>query len=169
MVGLMFNGFFGSGAIIGLDGVNVGLTGGFLDHHYQQFYIQLAYLVACTSYSFVMSAILAKAIDMIPGLHLRATEEAELLGMDDDQHGEFSYDYVEVRRDFLAWAPHQQEQTKDGVRITPQHGIEEHAYLANGGTNTTTSTPPPEEVVIETEKSEKGEGNEKNEKNDKRE
>jgi ammonium transporter, Amt family len=124
IVGLMFNAFFGTGQIIGLDGVNTGAVGGFLDYHYQQFYIQLAYILACVCY-------------LIPGLHLRASEEAELLGMDDDQHGEFSYDYVEVRRDFLAWAPHQQEQHKDGLRFTPQHGIEEHAILANGS-----STPP---------------------------
>ena len=40
-----------------------------------------------------------------PGLKLKASEEAELLGMHDDQLGEFAYDYVEVRRDYLAWAP----------------------------------------------------------------
>lgn len=27
--------------------------------------------------------------------------------MDDDQLGEFAYDYVEVRRDYLAWTPEQ--------------------------------------------------------------
>ena len=42
-------------------------------------------------------------------MHLRASEEAELLGMDDDQLGEFAYDYVEVRRDYLAWTPAQNE------------------------------------------------------------
>ena len=144
IVGLIFNALFASGAIIGLDGVNTGVMGGWLDHNYKQLYIQVAYLVACSAYAFVMSAIIAKAIDLIPGLRLRASEEAELLGMDDDQHGEFSYDYVEVRRDFLAWTPHQQEQSKDGVKITPQHGIEGHAELANGVHTGGTSTPPSE-------------------------
>jgi ammonium transporter, Amt family len=83
-----------------------------------------------------MSAIIAKAIDLIPGLKLRASEEAELLGMDDDQHGEFSYDYVEVRRDFLAWSPHRDVPAADGdgVVLEPQHGIKEHANIV--------STPP---------------------------
>lgn len=43
-----------------------------------------------------------------------------------------AYDYVEVRRDFLAWTPAQQEQRIDGVGLVPQHGIEEHQMLANG-------------------------------------
>ncbi len=55
----------------------------------------MAYIVAVCGYTFTMSAIIAKIIDLIPGLHLRASQEAELLGLDDDQHGEFAYDYVE--------------------------------------------------------------------------
>lgn len=46
--------------------------------------------------------------------------------------GPTAYDYVEVRRDFLAWTPAQQEQRIDGVGLVPQHGIEEHQMLANG-------------------------------------
>jgi len=96
IVGLIFNAFFAADYIIGLDGVNTGVTGGFLNGNFRLLYVQIAYIVACCSYMFVVSAIIAKGIDMIPGLHLRASEEAELLGMDDDQHGEFAYDYVEV-------------------------------------------------------------------------
>jgi Amt family ammonium transporter len=96
MVGLVFNGFFAADYIIGLDGVNMEAIGGFLNHNYRQLYVQIAYVVAATAYTFVVSALIAKGIDLIPGLHLRASEEAELLGMDDDQHGEFAYDYVEV-------------------------------------------------------------------------
>lgn len=88
MVGLVFNAFFAADYIVGLDGVNTGLDiGGFINYNWKQLYVQVAYIVASTAYSFVMSAILAKAVDLIPGLHLRATQEAELLGMDDDQHG----------------------------------------------------------------------------------
>jgi Amt family ammonium transporter len=38
-----------------------------------------------------MSAIIAYAINAIPGLNLRASEEAELLGMDDDQSSSWSW------------------------------------------------------------------------------
>ncbi|KAL1902816.1 low affinity high capacity ammonium permease [Sporothrix stenoceras] len=132
MVGLIFNAFFAADYIIGLDGVNNGMTGGFINHNWRQLYVQIAYLLACTFYAFTVSALLAKAIDLIPGLHLRASEEAELLGMDDDQHGEFAYDYVEVRRDYLAWTPAEKDPKEDGVRIIPQHGIEGHQMLMNG-------------------------------------
>jgi ammonium transporter, Amt family len=138
---LIFNAFFASDTIIGLDGVNTGLSGGFLNGNYALLYIQIAYIVACMAYSFVVSAILAKIIDMIPGLKLRASEEAELLGMDDDQHGEFSYDYVEVRRDFLAWTPAQQDQVTDLNKFPPQHGIEEHQNMMPKSGNSTTTEP----------------------------
>ena len=135
MLGLFFNSIFGADYIIGLDGVNTGiLPGGWLQHNYAQMYIQVAYIVAATAYSFVMSAILAYIINFIPGLHLRASEEAELLGMDDDQLGEFAYDYVEVRRDYLAWTPSKAVPVNGEHRIpmTDRHGIPDHANLLNG-------------------------------------
>lgn len=139
MLGLLFNALFGADYIIGLDGVNTGspaYPGGWLNHNWAQLYIQLAYIVACTVYAFVVSAILAFAINLIPGLHLRASEEAELLGMDDDQLGEFAYDYVEVRRDYLAWTPPKEDQRteEEGAAIAARdrHGIPEHGDLIEG-------------------------------------
>jgi len=40
-------------------------------------------------------------MNLIPGLSLRATEEAEILGIDDAEIGEFAYDYVELTREVL--------------------------------------------------------------------
>ena len=40
-------------------------------------------------------------MNLIPGLRLRATEEDEVLGMDDAEIGEFAYDYVELTRDVV--------------------------------------------------------------------
>ena len=143
MVGLFFNGIFGDSAIIGLDGVNTGLfSGGWIRHNWKQMYMQIAYIVACTAYAFVMSALIAFAIDKIPGLKLRASEEAELLGMDDDQLGEFAYDYVEVRRDYLAWTP-----AKDNIAggsDVPQgdrHGIAQHSQMLEGKPPSESSDP----------------------------
>lgn len=148
IVGLIWNAFFAYDWIIALDGVNNGVDGGFPSHNWKQLYIQIAYIVACLAYSFVVSVIIAKIIDMIPGLHLRATEEAELLGLDDDQHGEFAYDYVEVRRDYLAWTPAAAEQMADGVQITPQHGISQLAEM-NDNSKSVPSTPPEQPPVAE--------------------
>ena len=135
MIGLFFNSLFGADYIIGLDGVNTGyFTGGWLNRNWRQMYVQVAYIVAVTAYTFVMSAILAFLINLIPGLHLRASEEAELLGMDDDQLGEFAYDYVEVRRDYLAWTPANAEsgEGREGAEDIPmemRHGISDHKDL----------------------------------------
>ncbi|KAK2740235.1 hypothetical protein FQN55_008961 [Onygenales sp. PD_40] len=133
MVGLIFNALFASDAIIGLDGVNVGSgMGGWLIHNYKQLYIQIAAIVASSAYAFVVSAIIAYAINFIPGLNLRASEEAELLGMDDDQLGEFAYDYVEVRRDYLAWTPQKYVQNEEGHETPRAHlyGTGEHSDMA---------------------------------------
>lgn len=132
IVGLIFNALFGEDKVAGLDGVNTGShVGGWVIHNYRQLYRQIAYVCATCGYSFVMSALIAFLINLVPGLKLRASEEAELLGMDDDQLGEFAYDYVEVRRDYLAWTPQKHEQLADGHQI-PAHnryGIDEHSNM----------------------------------------
>ncbi|KAI9767455.1 MAG: hypothetical protein M1840_005684 [Geoglossum simile] len=144
MLGLLFNGLFGANYVIGLDGVNTGIVnGGWLNRNWKQLYIQLAYVVACTAYSFVMSLIIALVINYIPGLKLRASEQAELLGMDDDQIGEFAYDYVEVRRDYLAWTPAKQEPLAEEHTISggDRHGIPEHSEMISQPTRTDGVTP----------------------------
>jgi ammonium transporter, Amt family len=83
IIGLLSNAFFGTRAIISLDGVNTAVVGGFLDSNWKQLYIQIAYICATVTYTFVVTALIAKTIDMIPGLQLRASEEGESLGMDD--------------------------------------------------------------------------------------
>ncbi|RMZ88028.1 hypothetical protein DV736_g4746, partial [Chaetothyriales sp. CBS 134916] len=156
MVGLMFNALFGVDYIVGLDGVNTGGInpetnsgiGGWPIGNYRQFYIQLAYILACTGYSFVMSAILAYIVNYIPGLHLRASEEAELLGMDDDQLGEFAYDYVEVRRDYLAWTPAKAESggVDSDLLADQRYGTQEHQTMFKEGTSSNSSETQPRQA-----------------------
>ncbi|RVX66243.1 hypothetical protein B0A52_10170 [Exophiala mesophila] len=143
IVGLVFNALLGVDYVVGLDGVNTGSeVGGWPIGVWKQLYIQVAYIVACSAYSFVVSALLAYLVNFIPGLHLRASEEAELLGMDDDQLGEFAYDYVEVRRDYLAWTP----TTKDQGAVDPdpsqdqRHGIEGHSKMFKNADTTSTGS-----------------------------
>lgn len=102
MVGLIFNGLLGLLAVAGYDGVT-DHAGGWLDHNWKQLYIQLVYILATTAYSAGMTAVLCFVVDKVPGLHLRVDYNAEERGVDEDQIGEFAYDYVEVRRDFLDW------------------------------------------------------------------
>lgn len=102
VVGLIFNALFGADWVIGMDGVT-SHKGGWISHNYEQMYKQIAYVAACVGYCAVVTAIICFVIDKIPGLQLRITEEAEARGMDEDQIGEFAYDYVEVRRDYSQW------------------------------------------------------------------
>ncbi|KAG0126823.1 ammonium transporter AmtB-like domain-containing protein [Tuber indicum] len=133
MVGLIFNALFGADYIIGLDGVNANYVGGFVNKKWKQLYIQLAYIVACTAYTFVVTTLICFIIDKIPGLKLRASEQAELLGMDDDQLGEFAYDYVEVRRDYLAWTPAKEHHDANSpVTAGDRHGIAAHSQMIDG-------------------------------------
>jgi Amt family ammonium transporter len=69
-----------------------------------------------------VSAAIPWLINIVPVLNLRASEEAEL-GMDNDQLGEFAYDYVEVRRDYLAWAPEKGASNGEAVEMKPIEGM----------------------------------------------
>jgi ammonium transporter, Amt family len=40
-------------------------------------------------------------MNLIPGLSLRASEEAEIVGIDEAEIGEFAYDFVEKERDYI--------------------------------------------------------------------
>lgn len=137
IVGLLFNGIFAANYVIGSDGVNGGVVfGGWVDRRFKQLYIQIAYILAAAGWSFVMSYIIALIINYIPGLHLRASDEAELMGLDDDQLGEFAYDYVEVRRDYLAWtSPKDLAGENQEVPRHERHGINEHRDMLTGKPN----------------------------------
>jgi Amt family ammonium transporter len=54
-----------------------------MNHNYAILYKQICYVLATTSYTFVVTALIAKGVDIIPGLGLRAGPVAEVLGMDE--------------------------------------------------------------------------------------
>ena len=83
-----------------LDGYTV-IQGGWLNRHWVQLAYQLADSVAGFAYAFGGSCLILFIMNLIPGLKLRASEEAEVLGMDDAEVGEFAYDYVELTRDVI--------------------------------------------------------------------
>lgn len=101
-VGNILTAFFAADYIAHLDGYTV-IKGGWLNHNWIQIGYQLADSVAGMTYSFVLTCLILGALDFIgkfvPVLKLRATEEEEVLGIDDVEIGEFAYDYVELTRD----------------------------------------------------------------------
>ncbi|KAJ4395360.1 hypothetical protein N0V85_006577 [Neurospora sp. IMI 360204] len=98
LVGNILTGIFASKDIAHLDGVTL-IDGGWLDHNWKQIIFQLAGSFAGGVYSFVMTALIVFALDHIPGLSLRVSEAAEVMGIDDSEIGEFAYDYVELMRE----------------------------------------------------------------------
>lgn len=106
-----------------LDGATV-IEGGWLNRHYVQLGYQLADSVAGFAYSFGGTSIILFLMNLIPGLSLRASEEQEIIGIDDAEIGEFAvrpnlvltythhsigsktdhelqYDYVELTREVV--------------------------------------------------------------------
>lgn len=118
------------------------IPGGWLDHNWKQLYKQFAYIVAVAAYTFVVTAILAKSLDVV-GLRLRITPEEERLGMDEvevskgrflvdvslmsglSQVGEFANDYIEIRRDYTdGMRPFDSSETNEGPAIAgDRHGV----------------------------------------------
>jgi ammonium transporter, Amt family len=89
LVGNLLTGLFAADYIAHLDGTTV-ITGGWLNHHWWQLAYQLADSAAGFVYSFFGTCVILLLINFIPGLHLRASEEDEIMGMDDTEVGEFA-------------------------------------------------------------------------------
>ncbi|KAJ5902142.1 Ammonium transporter 1 [Penicillium taxi] len=100
LVGNILTGLFAADYIAHLDGVTV-IPGGWINHNYIQLGYQLADSVSGGAYSFFGTCIILFVLNLIPGLSLRASEEDEIMGIDDAEIGEFAYDYVEIRRDIV--------------------------------------------------------------------
>ncbi|KAI9883543.1 MAG: ammonium transporter Amt1 [Watsoniomyces obsoletus] len=92
--------FFAADYIARLDGFT-SIPGGWLNRHWMQLAYQLAGSVSGFAYSFGGTCIILFLLNLIPGLSLRATEEQEILGIDDAEIGEFAYDFVELTREVI--------------------------------------------------------------------
>ena len=100
LVGNVLTAFFAADYIAHLDGATT-IKGGWVNQHWIQLAYQLADSFSGGAYSFVGTSLILFIMNLIPGLHLRASEESEILGIDDAEIGEFAYDYVELTREVL--------------------------------------------------------------------
>ncbi|KAG8939298.1 hypothetical protein FRC04_006714 [Tulasnella sp. 424] len=117
IIGLLFNSIFAADYIISLDEVNTSVPGGFMQRNFKQLYIQFTYVCACCAYVFVVAALIRKARDMVPGLSLHRSDEAEIVGMDEHDIGEFVQDFVEARRALDAWnTPSETAEEKEAMK-----------------------------------------------------
>lgn len=75
-------GLFADSRVVAFDGYSV-IAGGWINKYYVQIGWQLACSCAILSYTFVVSYLIIFVIDHIPGLHVRISEESEILGVDE--------------------------------------------------------------------------------------
>jgi ammonium transporter, Amt family len=83
MCGAFLTGIFASASVSSLDGFTI-VHGG-IDGYGTQIAKQLAEIAAIAGWSFVLSFIMLMILKYIPGLHLRVTDETEMIGLDLDQ------------------------------------------------------------------------------------
>lgn len=94
MVGNILTALFADARVVTFDGTEI--AGGWINHNWVQLGYQVADTAAITAYAFVMTMIILVALDYIPGMSLRVSEEGELVGLDEDQIGEWGYDWQHV-------------------------------------------------------------------------
>lgn len=137
LVGNILTAFFASKSIAHLDGLTI-IKGGWVDHNWIQLGYQVADSVSGGCYSFVGTTLILFLLNKIPGMHLRATEEAEILGIDDAEIGEFAYDYVELTREVLNDAEGEEAGSMfsgvHGERMELQTRVGLHTHVLAGGT-----------------------------------
>lgn len=114
LIGSILTGLFADSRVAGFDGYTE-ITGGWINHNYEQLGWQLASSVATISYTAVMTYIILFIVDHIPGLKLRSSEEAEILGIDETELGETGYDFVYLRRDLESPEEHSDWKAQGGV------------------------------------------------------
>jgi Amt family ammonium transporter len=121
IVGNILTGLFAEKGITFYDGLTP-INGGWIDHNWVQLGYQIADSTAGFGYSFVMTTIICWIMHFIPFMRLRASEESEIVGIDDGEMGEFAYDYVGMSEE-----DHIQEQpdAKSSNSIQQHHQVSE--------------------------------------------
>lgn len=130
LVGNLLTGVFAADYIARLDGTTH-IDGGWLNQNWIQIAYQLADSVAGFLYSFTGTCMILLLINFIPGLHLRASEEDEIMGMDDTEVGEFAYDYVELLRDVVHGV--EDDNASALPMLSTSLSREKHTYMGDGG------------------------------------
>ncbi|KAL2885962.1 ammonium transporter [Ceratocystis lukuohia] len=132
LTGNILTAFFAADYVAALDGVT-SIDGGWLNKHWVQLAYQLADSFSGGFYSFTLTCVILFVMNLIPGLSLRASEEAEILGIDDSEIGEFAYDYVELTREVLNDVDNEvaSRYSAEGMNFPPSSGFEKTVNMNN--------------------------------------
>jgi len=135
LIGNILTAFFAADYIAHLDGSSSLIKGGWLNHHWIQLGYQLADSISGGVYSFGGTCLILFVMNIIPGLSLRTTEEAEILGIDDTEIGEFAYDYVELTREVL------NDMSDTASKYSGEHHLGPHEKILSDGPSDRRATP----------------------------
>ncbi|TXT07168.1 hypothetical protein VHUM_03338 [Vanrija humicola] len=104
VVGCLMTGIFAQSSVAANDGY-ADIPGGWLNGHWVQFGKQVAWVAVGFAWTFVVTILIMFFINLIPGCKFRASEEAEIVGMDEVEHDEYIADYAFFRRDLEGNGP----------------------------------------------------------------
>ncbi|CAE6458632.1 unnamed protein product [Rhizoctonia solani] len=94
IVGNLLTGLFAEASIARLNASpEARIFGGWLSHNYVILAHQLADSTAGIAYSFVVTTLILWIFHFLPFLRLRTNEEAEIVGIDENDMGELAYDF----------------------------------------------------------------------------
>ncbi|KAG2011219.1 ammonium transporter, variant 3 [Coprinopsis cinerea AmutBmut pab1-1] len=135
IVGNLLTGIFAQKSVAGFDGMTE-IPGGWLDRNWVQLGYQVADSVAGLGYAFVMTTVILWIMHFIPGLRFRVDEEAEIVGIDQHELGEFAYDYVGFEREITS-APYTSaiDMEKRGMVEAKGNGFNGNGSAFNGNSN----------------------------------
>lgn len=125
LVGVIMTGIFAQSSVAANDGFSE-IPGGWMDGHWVQIGKQIAWAAVGFGWTFVVTIAIMFVINLIPGCKFRASEEAEIVGMDEVEHDEYIADYAFFRRDLEGQGPHDLFRT-----ITAEVRREAELYRAN--------------------------------------
>lgn len=146
ILGNLLTGLFAQASIAGADGITV-IPGGWLDHNYRQLGIQAADSVSGVSYSFFMTTVICWIMHFIPGMRLRASEEAEIIGIDDAEMGEFAYDYVGIDAELGLKDADYRIDAAGGGREPDHAAVHEHNNQENTSSRDSVEKEKPREIA----------------------
>ncbi|POY75271.1 hypothetical protein BMF94_1641 [Rhodotorula taiwanensis] len=97
--GAIVTGIFADSRVASFDGMTE-IEGGWINGNFKQMGWQLAGCLTIVTYTAVVTYILCFVINLIPGCKFRSSEEAEIVGIDEAEIGEFTFDYVLLDQDY---------------------------------------------------------------------
>ncbi|CAH7667115.1 ammonium transporter AmtB-like domain-containing protein [Phakopsora pachyrhizi] len=131
--GSILTAVFADKRVAGFDGFTE-IEGGWINHNYKQIAYQLASSCAIMGYSFVVTVVILVALNAVPTLRLRASSEAEIIGVDEHDLGECAYDYAFLERDLENMDYHDELRSLSKDHSTDQGATNQHKQYSPSST-----------------------------------